>query len=214
MSRVSFEHVRRRVIHHITGVGQDLEGAFVVKKEWVFVVVLVVQRMVCGRRQKLILAETKQTVSHLWSFESVYPVLGRCSCFSPVARGRGCKEILTSRSSKWLKLRGKERDMVAWLQSVRCKVNERRRRNVPAENCVVESLNCDCFFYFQSMPLGECKKEVWWLPSLQQKDLEGKKWKTEKRANNCVSVTFTSCLETHEKQQCCSLVCNDGASKL
>lgn len=119
MCRVSFKHVRRGVIHHISRMGLDLEGASVMKQEWVFVVVLVVQMMVCERRQKVLFAGTKQIVSHFWSFGSVFPVLRRCSCFSPVTGGQGCKEIISGRRSKWhkvgQKLGGRERDMVVCL---------------------------------------------------------------------------------------------------
>lgn len=117
MSRVSFEHVRRGVIRHISGVGLDLDGTFVITKEWVVVVEVVVDMVVCGRRKKKIFTGTKQIVSHLRSFELVFPVLSRNSCFSPVTGGRGRKEIITSRSFKWLnmsqELRGGERE--TWL---------------------------------------------------------------------------------------------------
>lgn len=120
MSRVSFEHVRRGVIRHVSGVEPDLEGTSVIKKKRVAAVVLavvLVQTVVCGRRQKMIFTGTKQIVSHLRSFESVFPVLRHYSCFSRVTGGQGRKEIITSSSSssKWLKvsqeLRGRKRDM-------------------------------------------------------------------------------------------------------
>lgn len=171
MSRVSFEHVRRGVIRHITGVGPELEGTFVIKMEWVVVVLLVVvvvQMVRCGSRKKIIFKGTKQIPSGLRSVESVFPVLRRWSRFSPVTGRRGGKDIINSRGSRRLKvcqeLGGGERDIGV------CdyKLKERRRRNIPASNCiVVENLHWHGFLYFQRMPLGECKNAVWGLLSLQ-----------------------------------------------
>lgn len=103
MSGVSFEHVRRGVIRHITGVGPEFEGTFVVKTEWV--VVVVAQMVRCGSRQEIVFKGTKQILSGLRSVESVFPGLRRWSRFSPLTGDRGGKEIINiCRGSRGLKV--------------------------------------------------------------------------------------------------------------